>query len=296
VRQIALARLALSRMNLDGWLADQQRRSTKHYRATGPVCDTEIEPCDGAPWLARTRRMTRLTRFFFLRALPARWSRRPRTTKRADRLVILESNDDALARKMAQTVGISAKEASYAVASEHDRSKMTREDALSARPKRLVEAAAAREIGTAARRSTFHSSGRAARWANWLLRVPGRAPPRRSSSTRSAVRLAKLRRRHERAHDRRESCEEVQLNLREAEVPTVQFLQTLMRKGLLGIETLDQADDSAAHTSSPPDRTADAHGSRDRVQEHRLRLGRSLLVTSGIVWRLHSGYRSALVT
>jgi hypothetical protein len=118
VRQIALARLALSRMNLDRWLADQQRLSAKHYRATGPVCDTEIESCDGARWPARTRRMTKLARFFFLRALPHELVTMAAHDEERDRLVILESNDDALARKMAQTVGTSAKEASYAVASE----------------------------------------------------------------------------------------------------------------------------------------------------------------------------------
>jgi len=116
---------------------------------------------------------------------------------------------------------------------------MTREDALSARPKRLVEAAP-REKSDGGATLNIPLLRPRARWANWLLRVPDGATKTfefdaiglfiwQSCDGGTSVRtiVENLAKRYN-------------LNLREAEVPTVQFLQTLMRKGLLGIETLDQ--------------------------------------------------------
>jgi hypothetical protein len=62
--------------------------------------------------------MTRLTRFFFVRALPRDLVTMAAHDEPRDRLVILESSDDALARRVAQTVGLAAKDAAYAIASE----------------------------------------------------------------------------------------------------------------------------------------------------------------------------------
>ena len=115
---------------------------------------------------------------------------------------------------------------------------MTREDALSARPKRLIEAVP-REKSNGGATLTIPLPRARARWANWLLRVPDGATKTfeldaiglfvwQSCDGRTSVRTIV-----------ENLAKQYNLNLREAEVPTVQFLQTLMRKGLIGVETTD---------------------------------------------------------
>jgi hypothetical protein len=112
---------------------------------------------------------------------------------------------------------------------------MTREDALSAKPKRLVDASP-REESNGGATLTIPLPQLRARWASWLLRVPHGATKTfeldaiglfvwQSCDGQTSVR-----------HIVQNLARRYNLNLREAEVPTVQFLQTLMRKGLVGID------------------------------------------------------------
>jgi hypothetical protein len=106
VRQIAVASLALQRMPLDGWMSDHQKALKKHYRPAEVTADATLDLGAGrgdAP--ARTRKLHRRRRFFWMRGIPREyvtyaWHDAPR-----DRLVIVQATDDELARRVAGTVG-----------------------------------------------------------------------------------------------------------------------------------------------------------------------------------------------
>jgi hypothetical protein len=107
VRQIAVAQLALQRMPLDGWITEQQRTMSGHYRAVGVSSDVTVGVGLGREVTGRRARMARRRRF-----LPMRW-RLPREyvtfalhDDARDRLVILHGTDEALLCAIAATISL----------------------------------------------------------------------------------------------------------------------------------------------------------------------------------------------
>jgi Coenzyme PQQ synthesis protein D (PqqD) len=116
-------------------------------------------------------------------------------------------------------------------------SDLSRTDALSARPVRMVEAAMSKdETGGGKLKVTLESP----RWAGWLFRMPTAATKTfefdelgmlvwDSCDGKTSVQqmIRKLAKRYN-------------LNLREAEVATVRFLQMLTKRGLIGLSVSDR--------------------------------------------------------
>ena len=110
--------------------------------------------------------------------------------------------------------------------------KVTRDEALRATPRRLVNV----EI-----EPTRDGGGRVKvplsppRWGRWVFRVP---PGATKTFELDAIGVFVWRHcdgNHTVQRIIRKLAHEYRLNLREAEVPTVQFLHTLARKGLIGM-------------------------------------------------------------
>jgi hypothetical protein len=103
LRQIAVAQLALQRMPLENWLAQQQRALGRHYRAIGPTTSVELDCHDrtlrGLACPSRRRR-----RFFFM-GLPPQWMTYALHDAARDRLVFVQSTHDDLARRVLATIG-----------------------------------------------------------------------------------------------------------------------------------------------------------------------------------------------
>jgi hypothetical protein len=112
------------------------------------------------------------------------------------------------------------------------RPRLTIEQTLAARPSRLIDAEP-RDAGGGTWRLTLPL--KPARWASWLLRVPEGA-----SKTFELDPLGLLVWQHCDGRTRvdqiiRRLSDRYTLNLREAQVATVAFLNTLMRKGLVAM-------------------------------------------------------------
>jgi len=99
VRQVAVAELALARMKLERWLANQQELQRTHYVCDGPPTDARTT---SAGLVARSRRRWR---FFWNRRLPLELITYALHDKGRDRLVLLEGADDALIKLAANSVG-----------------------------------------------------------------------------------------------------------------------------------------------------------------------------------------------
>ncbi len=113
---------------------------------------------------------------------------------------------------------------------------ITRDEALSARPKRLIDAELKLDDhGGGALRVPLQPT----RWGRLVFRVPvgstktfefdsiGLFVWKMCDGKNSVQRII------------RNLAQEFRLNLREAEVPTIQFLNTLAKKGLIGMEVKD---------------------------------------------------------
>jgi hypothetical protein len=96
VRQIALAKMALDRMPLERWLAQQERAVAKHYRPSGDAVDSPM---------GQRRVSVRRRRFGWMRWLPPQVITYARHDDQRDRLVLVQGNDDALLQQVAGTVG-----------------------------------------------------------------------------------------------------------------------------------------------------------------------------------------------
>lgn len=105
VRQVALARLAIKRMSLEKWLADQERRQNKYFRPVGGIQELELSGNQGCWLKGLSRKMVRRRRFFFLRRLPAELLTAALLDEKRDRLVILQASDDRLVSQAAESVG-----------------------------------------------------------------------------------------------------------------------------------------------------------------------------------------------
>lgn len=115
---------------------------------------------------------------------------------------------------------------------ETKRPKITRQEGLAAKPIRLVEA----EISP-----TPDGGGRIkvplkpARWATWLLRVPAGTTKTFEFDPMSLFVWECCDGKTSVQQIIRRLAKRYNLNLREAEVPTIRFLQTLIKKGLVGM-------------------------------------------------------------
>jgi hypothetical protein len=105
VRQIAVAQLALQRMPLDGWIADQQKTSGRYHKAAGVVSDVTIRTDDGRELPGRGARMVRRRRYILMRWRAVAYFTCALHDVLRDRIVIVHSTDEGLVHEIAATVG-----------------------------------------------------------------------------------------------------------------------------------------------------------------------------------------------
>ena len=105
VRQIAVAKLALARMPLVKWLAQEQRARSLHYRATSSTSDVCIRSADGRELVGLSRTMSRRLRFFLVRWLCEHLTSAALHDAERDRLLLLTASDRDLLEDVARTVG-----------------------------------------------------------------------------------------------------------------------------------------------------------------------------------------------
>jgi len=105
VREVAVAHLALRRMPLADWVANQQKIRARHYRATGDSQPFTFRGSEGVVGRSLRRR-----RYFLLRSLPnALYTCAVHDAVR-DRVIIVEAHSQALMLETATTVGKAATE------------------------------------------------------------------------------------------------------------------------------------------------------------------------------------------
>jgi hypothetical protein len=104
VRQIAVASLALRRMDLDGWIADQQRAAGKYYADAGGHADLPLV-VRGRSLEARVSRQRRKGRYMLASHIPAEVVTVAAHDAERDRLVILAGTEIGMLTTVAETVG-----------------------------------------------------------------------------------------------------------------------------------------------------------------------------------------------
>jgi hypothetical protein len=105
VRQIALAAIALRRIPLANWLAEQQRERRLRYRAKGETFPLELRADDGRELNGLMGTMRRRRRFAWMRGLPAERVAVALQDAARDRLVLVEASDEPLALDVARSCG-----------------------------------------------------------------------------------------------------------------------------------------------------------------------------------------------
>lgn len=110
IRQVGVAGLALQRSSIEQWLRRQQSTRAKHYRAAKAQDEIELTTTDGRTLMGVRGTMTRRRRFFFMRSLPRELLTLALHDEARDRLVIVQSNHEEMARKVAETVGVAREE------------------------------------------------------------------------------------------------------------------------------------------------------------------------------------------
>jgi hypothetical protein len=114
-------------------------------------------------------------------------------------------------------------------------SSITRDQALAAKPRRLVDAELALSDDSAGGGGALKAPLAPPRWGRWLFRVPPGATKTYELDAIGVFVWNLCDGRTSVQQIIRKLAKEYNLNLREAEVPTIQFLQTLARKGLIGM-------------------------------------------------------------
>lgn len=104
VRQVAVAKLALQRMKIEQWMAQEQSLERKHYRKTGEANEIEIT-ADSRQLKGVCGRLRRRWRWFWLRRLAPEIRTLALHDESRDRLVIVQGSDEALCREIATSVG-----------------------------------------------------------------------------------------------------------------------------------------------------------------------------------------------
>ena len=109
---------------------------------------------------------------------------------------------------------------------------VTRDAALGSKPRRLVEVAVVLDEAGGGKLKVPLAPPR---WGRWVFRVPPGATKTFELDAIGVFVWNRCDGRHTVQQIIRKLAAEYRLNLREAEVPTVQFLRTLARKGLIGM-------------------------------------------------------------
>lgn len=115
---------------------------------------------------------------------------------------------------------------------------VTRDQALAARPRRLVEAAM--QLREDDRGGALRVPLAPPRWGAWLFRVPQGATKTYEFDAIGVFVWNLCDGKNTVQHMIRKLAKEYNLNLREAEIATIQFLQMLARKGLIGLKIQDE--------------------------------------------------------
>jgi len=100
IRQIALAKMALDRLPLEKWLAQQERAIAKHYRPEGAARECCVAHLPGVSRISRRRRQ-----FGWMRWLPSHAITYALHDVERDRLVLVQGDDDSLLKQVAATIG-----------------------------------------------------------------------------------------------------------------------------------------------------------------------------------------------
>ena len=104
IRQIAVAQLALQRLSLDGWIADQQKTALRYYVRDGVSSDTGVE-VHHRELAGRKMRMHRRLRYGFMWKLPSQLITIALHDPLRDRLFLLHGSDESLLQQVAKTLG-----------------------------------------------------------------------------------------------------------------------------------------------------------------------------------------------
>jgi hypothetical protein len=102
VRQMAAAKLALSRRSLEGWL--RLLAEPKRHRAVGEAEEVSIE-AGGATCTGLRQRHVRRRRFFWMRWIPSGFVTYVLRDEQHDRLILLRAPDESLGSAVAAGVG-----------------------------------------------------------------------------------------------------------------------------------------------------------------------------------------------
>jgi hypothetical protein len=105
LRQLAVAQLALQRLPLEKWLAQQQALERKHYRPMGKAPEPLTLNLRGRTLTGLQRPRRRRLRFVMLRSLPGQLVSYALHDAERDRLVLIEATDAAMARNLVETLG-----------------------------------------------------------------------------------------------------------------------------------------------------------------------------------------------
>ena len=117
---------------------------------------------------------------------------------------------------------------------------LTREQALAAKPRRLGNAELELRDEKQGGGATLKASLAPPRWGRWLFRVPPGATKTYELDAIGVFVWNLCDGRTSVQQIIRKLAQHYNLNLREAEVPTIQFLQTLARKGLIGMTVTEK--------------------------------------------------------
>ncbi len=104
IRQIAMADMALNRMPLEKWLADQERRVARRYKTAGQA--QEITATAGQRTLrGLQRQLMRRRRYFWLCTMVPQLVTLAVHDEQFNRLVLAQASDEKLAREAIASVG-----------------------------------------------------------------------------------------------------------------------------------------------------------------------------------------------
>jgi len=105
VRQIAVAKLALTRMPLAKWLADDLRGRRAHYAASADEFEVAHETSDARALRGIGKRLRRRWRSFFMRWIPRELVAAALHDEARDRLVLVQASSAELLNEIARSVG-----------------------------------------------------------------------------------------------------------------------------------------------------------------------------------------------
>jgi hypothetical protein len=100
VRQVALAQIALRRLPLEQWLAQQERVADRRYKPAGEIEPVSVDSLEGLGRVSIRRR-----RFGLVRRLPRQSVTYALHDSARDRLLLLRATDERTAQEVARTVG-----------------------------------------------------------------------------------------------------------------------------------------------------------------------------------------------